>query len=154
MFAISRNRAPLTDLQVATHQLNRLFDEAFPAWSGLAGDTPLVGTWLPPVDIVEDENQVRIAAELPGVRPDEVKITLENNVLTIRGEKQAERDEKNGARSHRFERTYGAFERRFTLPSTVDAERIEARSEHGMLYLTLPKAERARPRQITVQVQA
>ena len=154
MFAITRNRAPLADLHVATQQLNRLFDEAFPAWSGLASDTPLVGNWLPPVDIVEDENQVRIAAELPGVKSEDVKITLENNVLTISGEKQAERDEKNGTRSHRYERSYGAFERRFTLPSTVDAERIEARSEHGMLYVTLPKAERAKPRQITVQVQA
>ena len=154
MFAITRNRGPLADLQVATHQLNRLFDEAFNGWPTQGSDTPLGGNWIPPVDIVEDKDQVRIAAELPGVKPEDVTITVENNVLSIRGEKNTERHDESGTRAQRFERSYGSFERSFTLPGTVDAERIEARYEHGMLYVTLPKAERAKPRQITVQVQA
>lgn len=152
MFAITRNRGPLADLQVASRHLNRLFDEALS--SSLLGDeTSLAGNWIPPVDIVEDQNQVRIAAELPGVKPENVRISVENNILTIAGEKSFERSEGDETRAHRYERTYGSFERSFTVPSAVDAERIEARYEHGMLYVTLPKAERAKPRQITVKVQ-
>lgn len=154
MFAITRNRSPLADLQVATHQINRLFDEALSGWPSLSSETPLVGNWVPPVDIVEDQNQVRIAAELPGVKPENVRISVENNILTIAGEKSFERRESDETRAHRYERTYGTFERSFTVPSAVDAERIEARYEHGMLYVTLPKAERAKPRQITVKVQS
>lgn len=154
MFAITRNRGPLADLQVASHQLNRLFDEALAGWPSFENGTSLAGSWVPPVDIVEDQNQVSIAAELPGVKPEDVRIAVENNILTIRGEKTLERREGDEARAHRYERTYGSFERSFTVPSSVDAERIEARYEHGMLYVTLPKTERAKPRQITVKVQS
>ena len=82
MFAITRTRSPLADLNLATTGLNRLFDEAFRGWPTFAAsDTPLVGNWMPPVDITEDTNEVRIAAELPGVKPEDVKISLENNYL-------------------------------------------------------------------------
>jgi HSP20 family protein len=151
MFAITRTRSPLAELQ----GLNRLVDEAFRSWPGLAQEeTPLVGNWLPPVDILEDKDAVRIAAELPGVKPEDVKISMENNVLTIRGEKRLERREGNGERSHRFERAYGMFERAFTVPASVDAERIEAKYEQGVLTVTLPKVERAKPREINIKVQA
>lgn len=155
MFAVSRSRSPLADLQVASNQLNRLFDEAARGWPGFpTSDTPLVGNWMPPVDVTEDRDHVYLAAELPGVKPEDVKISLENNLLTIRGEKHQPNSEQNGDRGHRFERTFGAFERSFTVPGTVDAERIEARYEQGVLTISLPKAERAKPRQIAVQVQA
>ncbi len=150
MFAIARTRSPWSDLRA----INRLMDEALSGWQGNTGETPLVGTWLPPVDIVEDKDAVRIAAELPGVKPEDVRISMENTVLTIRGEKRLERREENGDRAHRFERSYGMFERSFTVPGTVDAEHIEAKYEQGVLTVTLPKVERAKPREITVKVQA
>jgi len=155
MTTLSRLRAPMTDLQMATSQLNRLFDNAFGTWpwNGNGQEASLTGTWIPPVDIMEDKDQVLIAAELPGVKPEDVKITMENNLLTIRGEKQ-HKVEENSERVHRYERSYGVFERSFQVPSTVDAERITARYEHGVLHVTLPKVEKAKPRQITVQVQA
>jgi HSP20 family protein len=91
--------------------------------------------------------------ELPGVNADDVRLSLENNILTIRGEKKHQAEE-NNERVHRFERTYGMFERTFALPNTVDPEKIEARYENGVLFVTIPKAERAKPREIRVNSQA
>jgi len=110
-------------------------------------------SWVPPVDIFEDQTAIRIVAEVPGVSPDAVKISLENNLLTINGTKQQVAEERT-ERVHRYERTYGTFERSFTLPATVDADAIQASYEHGVLTVTLPKAEKARPRQIEVKVNA
>jgi len=148
MFALRNSHSPLADLQVASTSLNRLFDEALRAWPD-AG-SPLGGAWMPPVDVHETTSEVRISAEIPGVKPDNVRISVENNVLTLRGEKEQQDPEReNGKRGHRLERTYGMFERSFTVPSTVDAEKIQARYEHGVLTVILPKAERAKPRQIS-----
>jgi HSP20 family protein len=108
-------------------------------------------SWVPPVDIFEEGDGIRIMAEVPGVKPEDVKISLENNVLTIHGSKQQTAEERT-ERVHRYERTYGAFERSFTLPTTVDANAIKASYEHGVLTVTLPKVEKAKPRQIEVQV--
>lgn len=129
-------------------RLNRMMDEAF----GLSQyDEGTVGsTWLPPVDVFENTDHIKLVAELPGVKSDEVKISIENNVLTLRGEKQQIAEEKS-ERVHRYERTYGRFERTFTLPSTVDADRIEANYEDGVLTVMLPKVERARPREIPIK---
>jgi HSP20 family protein len=91
--------------------------------------------------------------EIPGVSPADVKITLENTVLTIRGSKQRAAGERT-ERVHRYERTYGAFERTFTLPTTGDASNIKPSYEHGVLTVTLPKVEKAKPREIAVQVTA
>jgi len=126
--------------------INRIFD----VLGSLNGDTA-EATWVPPVDIFEDPEAIRIIAEVPGVKPEEVKISLEDNVLTIRGSKQQAAEERT-ERVHRYERTYGTFERSFTLPATVDASNIQASYEHGVLTVTLPKAETAKPRQIEVQV--
>lgn len=153
MFALRNSRSPLADLQVASTSLNRLFDEALRAWPD-AG-SPLGGAWMPPVDVHETTHEVRITAEIPGVKPDDVRISVENNVMTLRGEKQQPAPAgEDGHRGHHAERAYGMFERSFTLPGTVDAENIEARYEHGVLTVILPKAERAKPRQISVQVRA
>src|SRR6266704_2585503 len=92
-----------------------------------------------------------VAPEVPGVKPEDVKISLENNVLSIHGTKEQVAEERT-ERVHRYERTYGTCERSFTLPATLDANNIQARYEHGVLTVTLPKVEKAKPRQIQVQV--
>jgi len=94
---------------------------------------------------------LRIVAEIPGVKPQDVTITVEDNVLTIKGTKEQVAEEK-AEKVHRYERTYGAFERTFTLPGTVNAEAIKATYEHGLLTLVLPKLEKAKARQITVDI--
>ena len=103
------------------------------------------------MDILEEADAIRIMAEVPGIDPKDVKISVEGNVLTIHGTKQQVAEERT-ERVHRYERTYGAFERTFTLPATVDANNIKAGYEHGVLTVTLPKVEQAKPRQIAVQV--
>ena len=130
--------------------LGRILDEVFQRWPQQENGT-LTSSWYPVCDVFEDEEAVKIVAEVPGVQPQDVKLTLENNLLTIRGEKKQEAEERT-ERVHRYERSYGIFERAFSLPSTVDPERIRANYEHGILTVTLPKSERARPREIEVKV--
>ncbi len=102
------------------------------------------------MDVFEDKDSVKIVAELPGVKPEDVKLSIENNLLTLRGEKKQVAEEKT-ERVHRYERAYGMFERSFALPNTVDADRADARYEAGLLTIHLPKVERARPREIQVK---
>lgn len=149
MFVLTRPANRAADLSTTMSRLNRLMDETFRGWAD--ENDSLVGAWLPPVDVTETQDHVRVSAELPGVRPEDVKIQLENNVLSIRGEKQQEQHTES-ARVQRFERSYGVFERTFAVPSTVDADKISATYEHGVLTVTLPKVERAKPRAITVEV--
>lgn len=108
-------------------------------------------SWVPAVDVFEEAESIRITAELPGVQPENIAISLEGNLLTISGTKQQETEEKT-ERVHRYERVYGAFERTFTLPASVEPKDIKARYEHGVLTVTLPKSEKAKPRQIEVEV--
>lgn len=146
MVAITQYRDPgLIGLQ----RLNRMLDEAFAGWAGIEPGTAITSTLFAPTDVTESPESLQITMEVPGVRSEDVKISLENNVLTIRGEKRQEAEEK-GERVHRYERSYGTFERTFALPNTVDPERIEARYGDGILTVTIPKAERARPREIPV----
>ena len=145
--AISRYREP-TSL-FGLQRLNRILDEAFSGLPFPEQGNVITSTWFAPTDVSEDENTLRISMELPGVEPNDVRLSLENNVLTIRGEKR-QHNEENNERVHRFERTYGMFERTFVLPNTVDPERIEARYENGVLLVAIPKAERAKPREIRV----
>jgi HSP20 family protein len=149
--AISRYRDPtgLFGLQ----RLNRILDEAFSSAAFPEQGNVITSTLFAPTDVSEDENALNISMELPGVEPDDVRLSLENNTLTIRGEKRQQIDE-NSERVHRFERIYGVFERTFVLPNTVDADKIEARFENGVLLVRIPKAERARPREIRVNTSA
>src|SRR5918998_3092255 len=149
--AISRHREPtgLFGLQ----RLNRILDEAFSGLPFPEQGSVITSTWFAPTDVSEDQNSLRISMELPGVDPNDVRLSLENNILTIRGEKKQQAEE-NNERVHRFERTYGMFERTFALPNTVDPEKIEARYENGVLLVLIPKAERAKPREIRVNSQA
>jgi len=113
-------------------------------------DTALA-LWTPAVDIAEHDDQYVVKVELPGVSKDEVKITLESNILTIRGEKKQEKETKK-ENYHRVERSYGSFQRSFTLPTTVKSDKIDASYNNGVLTVALPKAEEAKPKQIEVKV--
>jgi HSP20 family protein len=152
MLITRRTSLPAADLFANFRRLNRMMDETLGNWAGDGGDT-FNSAWLPAVDIVENGDHIRLVVELPCVKPEDVKLGLENNVLTIRGDKRQDKEEKE-ERWHRYERTYGSFERSFTLPSTVDPERIEATAENGVLTVTMVKAERARPREIPVRTAA
>jgi HSP20 family protein len=152
MLTITRSlgRDPVQDTTSLEHRITRFLNDAFGGMDGQPGDKA-IAAWVPAVDIFEDANAIRIVAEVPGVSPDNVKISHEDNVLTIHGTKQQVAEEST-ERVHRYERTYGAFERSFTLPATVDVNGIKAGYEHGVLTVTLPKVEKARPREIQVQV--
>jgi HSP20 family protein len=152
MLTITRSiaRDPLQETTSLEHRITRFLNDAFGGLDGQAGDSA-AAAWVPAVDVFEDADAIRIVAEVPGVSPDDVKISHENNVLTIQGTKQ-QTEEKRTERVYRYERAYGAFARSFTLPTSVDASGIKATYEHGVLTVTLPKVEQARPRQIQVQV--
>jgi HSP20 family protein len=107
--------------------------------------------WQPRVDIEESEDGYVVRAEVPGMKLEDIKIVLEDDRLTIRGEKR--RDETKGTTYHRVERVYGAFERSFTLGHLVSSDRIEALYRDGVLQVSIPKAEQARPREIPIQVE-
>jgi HSP20 family protein len=133
-------------------RLNTILDDAFSSWPFQSQENgSLTSSWIPACDVFEDQDAVKIVAEVPGVRPEDVKISLENNLLTIRGEKRQQAEEKT-ERVHRYERSYGSFERAFSLPTTVDPDKIAATYTNGILTVTIPKAERARPREIPVKV--
>lgn len=144
-----QTRRPADEVAQLQGRLHRMMNDVFGPWSYDSDSSTVGSAWAPAVDVFEDRDEIKLVAELPGVQPDDVKISLENNTLTLRGEKKQVAEETT-ERVHRYERTYGRFERVFTLPSTVDADRIEARFEDGLLTVTLPKVERARPREIPV----
>ena len=107
--------------------------------------------WMPLVDITEDEKEYVITTELPEVKKDDVKVTVENGVLTITGERKFEKEEKN-TKYHRIERSYGSFARSFALPNDGDATKVNAEFKDGMLKVHVAKSEAARPKQIEVKV--
>jgi HSP20 family protein len=148
---VTTTRRPL-DAFTSLRRLNSVLDEAFNTWPMQSEENgALTSAWIPACDVFEDKDAVKIIAEVPGVRPEDVKLSIENNLLTIRGEKKQQAEE-TSERVHRYERSYGTFERTFSLPTTVDPERINANYTHGVLTVTIPKAERARPREIPVKV--
>jgi HSP20 family protein len=130
-------------------RLNRLLDEAFTGSPFAEQGSAITSAWFAPTDVSEDANSLQITLEVPGVRPEDVKISLENNLLTVGGEKKQEKEERN-ERVHRYERSYGTFERSFVLPNTLDADKISANYENGILKIRIPKSERAQPREIPV----
>lgn len=139
-----------TDILNMQREVNKMFNSFF------RGDTQDDGSlipsvWTPAVDVAEHENQYIVKVELPGVTKDDVKITMQQNVLTIRGEKKQETETKD-SNFHRVERSYGSFQRSFSLPTHVKNEKIEASYKDGILTVTLPKAEEAKPKQIEVKV--
>jgi HSP20 family protein len=146
---VTTTRRPLEPWN-SLRRLSNALDEAFGTYQEEDGRT-ITASWYPACDVFEDKESIKIVVEVPGVKPEDVKLSLENNLLTIRGEKRQQAEERT-ERVHRYERSYGAFERSFALPSTADADRIQAGYENGILTVTVPKAERARPREIPVNV--
>src|SRR5579863_8591669 len=137
---------PFTDLEtypaglrVFQDTVNRLFSE------------PNGRPWVPPVDIRETENELIVKADIPDVEMKDIDVRMENGALTLRGERKFEAKKEEGG-WHRVERSYGSFERVFTLPETVDPEGVKADYKNGTLTVTLPKKEVAKPRQVKVEV--
>jgi HSP20 family protein len=126
--------------------LDPLFNEVF------ADDNTdvAVSNWRPAVDIKEEDNRFLIKADIPGVNPKDIEITMEDGVLTIKGERVVEKDEKRED-YRRVERSRGTFYRRFSLPDTADADKIEAKGKDGVLEIVIPKHEKVMPRRITVK---
>lgn len=129
--------------------LDRRFDVAFDAASRWRGSEESPGNWAPAVDIFEKGDDLVIRAELPGIGRDEIDIQIENNTLTLRGERKQESDVEQG-KSYRSERVHGAFVRRFELPTTVDAGRVSANHKDGVLEIVLPTQEQAKPKRIEI----
>lgn len=143
---------PFRDLVSLQDRMNRLFNDSFRGLSGTGEDDwSLGGTWAPAVDIYEQNGNVVLKAELPGVDAKEVDIRLENNVLTLSGERKIDNEVKRES-YHRVERAYGSFTRSFTLPTVIDQEKIKAEYKDGVLQVTLPKREEAKPKQISINV--
>ena len=137
--------SPVRDLAaVEVDLLNRMLDTAF------GSEALAQGAWIPPVDIFETaEKDVVVKVDLPGLTREDIKVTFENQVLSIEGQRQSGFEGENN-RAHRMERGHGAFRRSFTLPATVDASRVDAGYQDGVLTIKLPRREESRPRTIAI----
>lgn len=140
---------PSNEMTRLSNEMNRLFSDVM---GGGLGRESMRGSWVPAVDVRENDDSITIEADLPGFGPEQVDVNVENSVLTIRGERTL-REPGEGEVTHRVERSYGAFERSFQMPRNVDPERIQARFAHGCLTLTLPKRPESKPRTIKIDVE-
>ena len=141
---------PFRELSALQNRMSRLFEEQY---GGGREESLTAGAFVPPVDIYEDEHSVQLKLEVPGIDEKDLDIKVENNVLTVSGERKFEKEEKE-ENFRRVERRYGTFYRAFTLPSTVDTESISAKYNAGVLKLELKKKAEAQPKQIKVNVAA
>jgi HSP20 family protein len=140
---------PFRDLLSIQDRMNRLFEQTLSrsrAEEGIAAST-----WTPAVDIYETPETIVLKAELPGLRREDIGIEVRDNTLTLRGERRFAKDDQE-ENYLRIERAYGAFQRSFTLPTTINQEQIRAVFRDGVLELTLPKAEEAKPRKIAIEI--
>lgn len=132
--------------------LHRQMDELLNSFFGDWPNGNLERTVWPAIDVAEDDNEIAVKAEVPGCNPDDIDISVHGNVLTISGEKKQEQEKKEKGYYH-IESSYGSFHRQLTLPSGVDADKIQATCKNGVLNITLPKEEKAKARKIKVQGQ-
>jgi HSP20 family protein len=139
---------PFRELSSLQNRVNSLFQDY-----GRSGQDELTstGSFVPAVDVYEDEHKVTLKLEIPGVNQEDVDVRLENNTLTIRGERKFEKEEKE-ENFHRIERRYGSFVRSFVLPNTIDTENVQAGYENGVLKIELSKRAEAKPKQIKVNI--
>ncbi len=143
---------PAREIGALQSEVNRLFGTFFDTQAG-GGGAVAPRRWVPAMDLVEDGDHYVLRADLPGVREDDVKIELDDNVLTVSGERKSQHDEqRDGYR--RIERSYGSFSRSLTVPDGIDPERIEASFDGGVLEVRVPKPERAKPRRVAISVGA
>jgi HSP20 family protein len=140
---------PFREFSTLQDRMNRLFRESY----GPEGreESLTTSTFAPPVDVYEDEHTVSLKIEVPGIDEKDIDVRIENNVLTVHGERKFEKEEKE-ENFRRVERQYGSFTRTFTLPNTVDAEKVAAHYDKGILKIALPKKAEAKPKQIKVNV--
>ena len=144
MELVRRFRGPFSPLTRRNGELWNLFDELF----GPAADLPLA----PAVDVEETDEAIYVHAEMPGVEPEDVDVSIRDNVLTLRGEKHHDEPDKP-ENYHRIERRWGSFSRELALPADVDTSRVEAKAHNGVLTITLPKAEAVKPKRIEIKAE-
>lgn len=140
---------PFRNLVALQDRMNRMFEETVQA--GKDTEPMRSGTWVPAVDIYEDEDEIVLVAEVPGIEMEDVDIQVRDNTLTLKGERKMEKPV-NKENYHRVERTYGTFVRSFTLPSTVEQDKISANYAKGVLEIKMPKSARSKPTQIKIDV--
>jgi HSP20 family protein len=141
---------PFQDLVSLQERMNRLFEQTLDRSRG-EREGMVAGTWAPAVDIYETPDSIVLQAELPGLSKDDIDIQVRDNVLTLKGERRSEKEIKEG-NYLRVERAYGGFQRAFTLPAAVQADKIRAVFKDGVLDVNIPKAEEAKPKQIKIDV--
>ncbi len=137
---------PFRDIVSVQDEMNRLFNSLMSPSDRVSG----VEEWIPAVDISETDDSFLVTADVPGMKAEDIKITVANNTLTLKGEKKNVREDKK-ENYHRIERSYGSFERTFALPSGVESENIRAKYKDGVLELRLPKTKEAKPQEIKVE---
>lgn len=144
---------PFRELEDMSTRLNRIFGHSMvPRTAADAGkDAMMVFDWAPTVDIAETPEEFHIKAELPEVKKEDVKVSVDNGVLRLEGERKQEKEEK-GKKYHRVERSYGSFLRTFALPDNVDDTKVRAEFKDGVLNVRLPKTEKAKPKAVEVKV--
>ncbi len=139
---------PFRELSALQNRMNRLFEEQY---GGRGEESMTTGAFVPPVDVYEDEHTIQLKLEVPGIDEKDLDIKVENNVLTVSGERKLEKEEKQ-ENFHRVERRYGSFSRSFTLPNTVSTDDIQANYNNGVLNIRLAKRAEAKPKQIKVNI--
>lgn len=140
---------PFRGLQTLKDRMDRIFEGTVPC--SLDGSDVFRGAWAPAVDIYEGDGELVVEAELPGLEKGDIKVNVEDGVLTLKGERKLSKETKE-ENYHRVERAYGAFTRSFALPDTVDAEKISAKHKDGVLRVSLPKKPEAKPKVVDVKV--
>ena len=141
---------PFRDLVTTQDRFNRLFNDTFSRVFG--NEEPTSRAWMPPVDIYETDDKLVLKAELPGIDPKDVEVRVEDNTLYLKGERKFEKEVKE-ENLHHVERSYGAFNRTFALPGSIDSEKVQAEYKNGVLTLSMPKREEAKPKTIKINVQ-
>jgi HSP20 family protein len=141
---------PFRELEDVSSRLNRIFGRPALRTEG-GGDMLAVADWMPSVDISETDAEYTIKGEIPGVKKEDVKVTIQDGMLTIQGERKMEKEEK-GKKFHRVECSYGSFVRSFRVPDDADEAGVKAEFKDGMLNVTLPKSAKAKPKSISVSV--
>lgn len=128
------------------NEMNRMVDSIF-----REGSLTETGMWLPPIDLSETNDKITVKAEIPGIDPKDIDISIQDNTLFLKGEKREEKEEK-GKNYYRIERQYGSFSRSVVLPATVNTDKVTAECKNGVLEITLQKKEEVKPKQISIKV--
>ena len=139
---------PWSAVRQLQNEMNRAFGQTLT--EGEDGSNVVTSGWMPAVDIKEQDDRFEICADIPGVEPEEIEVTMENNVLTLKGERKLETRDGDDKGYRRVERVYGTFYRRFSLPDTADAEKISATGKNGVIEIMIPKKATVQPKRITV----